>query len=798
MAKVMNVLVFRTSASKVVVQSFQGSDTSVCAVGVEGTGEYDVTYRVGEDSIHDVLRRLPKDWQPDVILIATEYYDDPLAIEESPVPTVALFSDCNLRFDVMRRVAPCVDLVIATEEAQIEPLRAFGANRVAAMNWFFLDEERFRPLPCEKVYDVAFIGNLSPQVQRRRGKALERLLKLSDRFRVHVACGIYGEDYVRALCQAKIVFNQSIRGEVNMRVYEAMGCGVMTMLEDDNQQARQFFRDREHLVLYNDDNLEDLIAYYLTHGDEREAIADAGRAQVLARHTHRCRHEQVMSLIRAELLGDASFDPSQRNALRQSPAEREWNAARTLFWLGQYEPTLALLFRRTIGDDAPSALANDLGVVHAQAGMKCEQPAMLASAMTWLQRAVELDSSDALAAFNLFRVRFAPMNGGHQQRPREAAEYLRDFVRRLEANVTQTDSLRHDELRVNENALRFPLESDRLNNEWQQVLMTHCHDADTRRKELARLLLWKACDDWGDALAAMGQWGAARHAYEKSLTCLPDDGYVTYKLAQLHRAVGDVQTALRHLRRAVAREPFFFAALYDLATLLRETGQRVEAAAICREVVGWQVPYPDERRAAFAELLWQCVDTDRYDPNKVTPYPLADKRGFAFLSVFEWSERASWDVLLRAYLETFRADEDVTLILRTYHPHINVWDALSDYVTSLGCDPDHIPDILLIDEEQSTDALPSLYAAADAFVLLSREKDCVLRSLEAMAMGLPTIAARCGNDGLMNDENSYPVDVGGALESTKRLMRRVFENRDEAREKGRRAREEALQQRRRN
>ncbi len=212
------------------VQSFQGSDTSVCAVGVEGTGDYDVMYRVGEDSIHDVLRRLPKDWQPDVILIATEYYDYPLDIEESPIPTVALFSDCNLRFDVMRRVAPCVDLVIATEEAQIEPLRAFGANCVAAMNWFFLDEE-------------PFIGNLNPRVQRRRGKALERLLKLSDRFRVHVASGVYGEDYVRAFCQAKIVFNQSVRGEINMRVYEAMGCGVMTILEDDNQQVLQFFRD---------------------------------------------------------------------------------------------------------------------------------------------------------------------------------------------------------------------------------------------------------------------------------------------------------------------------------------------------------------------------------------------------------------------------------------------------------------------------------------------------------------------------------------------------------------------------
>jgi hypothetical protein len=110
-------------------------------------------------------------------------------------------------------------------------------------------------------------------------------------------------------------------------------------------------------------------------------------------------------------------------------------------------------------------------------------------------------------------------------------------------------------------------------------------------------------------------------------------------------------------------------------------------------------------------VLPEGVDLDHFAPDTVTPLPLHNQRSFRFLSVFkararrapvgrwgrasacfslslslslslsvcveawgsgltvwvaQWEERKGWDVLLRAYVREFRADEDVCLVLHTY------------------------------------------------------------------------------------------------------------------------------------
>src|SRR6185436_20153735 len=55
--------------------------------------------------------------------------------------------------------------------------------------------------------------------------------------------------------------------------------------------------------------------------------------------------------------------------------------------------------------------------------------------------------------------------------------------------------------------------------------------------------------------------------------------------------------------------------------------------------------------------------------------------------------------------------------------------------------------------------LPQFYAAADAYVLASRGEGWGRPYMEAMAMGLPTIASRwSGNLDFMDDDNSWLVD----------------------------------------
>jgi glycosyltransferase involved in cell wall biosynthesis/tetratricopeptide (TPR) repeat protein len=187
--------------------------------------------------------------------------------------------------------------------------------------------------------------------------------------------------------------------------------------------------------------------------------------------------------------------------------------------------------------------------------------------------------------------------------------------------------------------------------------------------------------------------------------------------------------------------------------------------------------------------------------------PLLEFPGFLFLSVFGWSLRKGWDVLVRAYLEEFRADEDVTLLLHVALPPVGYPDArheLDQFVRQeLGRDPADGPPILVYARILSTMDMLRLYRSANAFVLPTRGEGFGRPYLEAMAAGVPVIASRwSGHLDFVTDENGYLIDTTvedvperfsvywpvfrghrwgePSVTHLRRLMRQVFEERAEA------------------
>ncbi|MHC4944357.1 MAG: glycosyltransferase family 4 protein [Planctomycetota bacterium] len=216
-------------------------------------------------------------------------------------------------------------------------------------------------------------------------------------------------------------------------------------------------------------------------------------------------------------------------------------------------------------------------------------------------------------------------------------------------------------------------------------------------------------------------------------------------------------------------------------------------------------------------------DPQEYRAGETGPLQIGQRRGFNFLSIFEWTYRKGWDVLVKAYLDEFSQEEDVRLILRAYQgggvigeKKKSVIEQLSDYITELGHDPENIPEIEFIDYMVPSELMPSLYKAADCFVMPTRGEGWGIPFTESMLMEVPVIATRwSGHLEFMNDENSYLIDVDETVpvdeeqvkdspfyaghrwanpskEHTRRLMRHVFENRAEARTKGREARQHIL------
>lgn len=177
-------------------------------------------------------------------------------------------------------------------------------------------------------------------------------------------------------------------------------------------------------------------------------------------------------------------------------------------------------------------------------------------------------------------------------------------------------------------------------------------------------------------------------------------------------------------------------------------------------------------------VMPEGIDTELFRPG-LSPLPIPERRGFAFLSVFDFQQRKGPDILLRAFANEFRADEDVTLILKITkinHPALDVEAWLVWFIEcELGMRLEAVPPIILLDGLVPRAELPRLYAAADAFVLPTRGEGWGRPYGEALSCGIPVIATRWGGQlDFLNDGNSFLIDLDGVVPTSYRLDLEVF------------------------
>lgn len=212
------------------------------------------------------------------------------------------------------------------------------------------------------------------------------------------------------------------------------------------------------------------------------------------------------------------------------------------------------------------------------------------------------------------------------------------------------------------------------------------------------------------------------------------------------------------------------------------------------------------------------------DPERLhvvpSPIRLADWRGddrlelpvsgFTFLSVFDWSLRKGWDLLLAAYADEFGPSDDVVLVLKIHSSHSHAAPELRRLVERAA--GREAPPILVLDRLLPAAEMPRLYRAADCFVLPTRGEGSGRTFLEAMAAGTPVIGTAWGGHAdLVGEETAFPVELKGvvripepgvreapfyrghrwaepSVEHLREVMRRVYEHPEEARARAARAR----------
>lgn len=243
----------------------------------------------------------------------------PLDLEASPIPTACYLIDVHLgswRFEAAR----FFDVVFVAQKEYVEPLQAHvGHSQVHWLPLAAADDVHFDH-GVERIYEVGFVGNLArahaKTPRRRRLHLLNERFTMNDWSRPYAPAEV-GEIYSRS----KIVFNTSIAGDVTMRIFEGAACGALVLTDAIRNGLDELYRPGEEIAIFtDDDDLLEKVRYYLTHEEERAAVARAGQARTLAEHTYRHRAQRLLEIMRAPDL--------HRSAPMRMASMAERNAAR--------------------------------------------------------------------------------------------------------------------------------------------------------------------------------------------------------------------------------------------------------------------------------------------------------------------------------------------------------------------------------------------------------------------------------------------------------------------------------------
>ena len=230
--------------------------------------------------------------------------------------------DTHLNFARSLRRAQSFDFVFAAQKQGATQLRAAGVRNC---HWLPLacDPEVHGPfdlaqgkrLEVEKAYDVAFVGHSFPGP---RQELLEQVQRHFPNCFIGPALHTQmGEIYSRA----RMVINCCLNNDLNMRVFEALAGGALLItnrLEDNGQE--ELFADKVHLVEYGSpEEALALIDYYLRHPQQREAIAQAGHREAVAKHTYRLRMESLLATVAGELREEANLSAMTSDQPPASP-----------------------------------------------------------------------------------------------------------------------------------------------------------------------------------------------------------------------------------------------------------------------------------------------------------------------------------------------------------------------------------------------------------------------------------------------------------------------------------------------
>jgi hypothetical protein len=281
------------------------------------------------------LRRIIDDLphRPDLFLYVDSgeprYF--PRGLTTLECPTACYLVDVHLRPRELLKQAMFFDYAF-TAQRDFVPVLRHGGHPQASWLPLACDPEIHRRHDLPKRYDIGFVGSVRAGYERRR-VLWERLAR---RFSVNEQGHTYTPaEMARLYSECRLVFNCSLHREVNMRVFEGPATGTLLLTDRIGNGLCDLIVDRQHVVMYDDDELVDLAEHYLRDDAARERIARQGYEHVRNHHTYDRRVDAILDAVFAPTGGPHLAAPLRR----RSDAEVDLAYAELFALMGRIDDT---------------------------------------------------------------------------------------------------------------------------------------------------------------------------------------------------------------------------------------------------------------------------------------------------------------------------------------------------------------------------------------------------------------------------------------------------------------------------
>lgn len=221
--------------------------------------------------------------------------DQSYALPDALRPLAYWAIDTHLGYARRLAWARTADAVFCAQRDGAARMRADGIRNA---HWLPLacDPAVHRRIPgTPKKYDVCFVGNTFPG----DGERTTLVTALRGEFPRSFVGQAYGEEMAQIYSASRLVFNCAVRNDVNMRVFEATGCGSLLVTNDLAENGQDLlYAPGEHLATYR--SREDLFpAVRRLLGDEqaRERMAEAGMRHAHVHHSYRQRMADLLTVV---------------------------------------------------------------------------------------------------------------------------------------------------------------------------------------------------------------------------------------------------------------------------------------------------------------------------------------------------------------------------------------------------------------------------------------------------------------------------------------------------------------------